>query len=637
MTVAASSEKDIKTFSFVEQTIPSVIDANAHTVAMQVANGTNLHALIASFTLSSGASVKIGTVDQVSGTTANDFTSPFTYIVKASDGSTQSWTVTVTEAPSMNIALVADTTNNNTVSPIEITFTDDLAWRAAITAIVDGSTTLSGGLYTVSTGKITINAGVLTAGSHTIKVIAAGFADAAVSQYILPNNAKLSGLHVSSGRLNETFDAATTSYTQTVEYSVSSLTVTPQVADPTSTVQVNNVSVPNGQASGTISLQVGNNPITIRVTAEDQTSKTYTINVTRKNNVPPSGPYYPVTDVSLDKPELIVTAGGETAVLHATIRPSYATYTSVTWSSSDPKVATVDSNGVVTPLSPGAATITVTTADQAMTASSKVSVVEAAKLIGLKASEKAVLLKPNKSSSIRVYAIYSNGIEKDITKDRAVKYSTSSKTKATVTAGVIKAGKTEGTEKITVTYRGQKVKIPVRISKLQVTKVELQPSTLEIALKQEKHLQVTATLSNKKTEKVTELATWLVSDETVVEIDENGKLTAIAPGTVTVTAKYGGKSSKMTVEVNEAKQVKRIAVNKRKVTISAGKEQNIKLTAYYEDNSKKIVTEQAKWLSEDETIASVKNGVISGIATGTVDIQVSYQGKTVTISVTVKK
>src|SRR4029077_7497390 len=47
-----------------------------------------------------------GTV-QVSGTTANDFTSPLTYLVAASDGSTASYTVSVTVASSSDKALLA--------------------------------------------------------------------------------------------------------------------------------------------------------------------------------------------------------------------------------------------------------------------------------------------------------------------------------------------------------------------------------------------------------------------------------------------------------------------------------------------------------------------------------------------------
>ncbi|MGE5701646.1 MAG: Ig-like domain-containing protein [Clostridia bacterium] len=372
------------------------------------------------------------------------------------------------------------------------------------------------------------------------------------------------------------------------------------------------------------------------VTAQDGITKvTYTVNVRRQS--PPTPSYYPVTDVSLDQTELILTAGEETVVLHAAINPSYATIQSVTWSSSDPRVAIVDDKGVVTPIAAGTATITVMTTDQAKMATARVKVVEVDenKFVGLEVSEKSVLLKPNKSFSITVHAIYSNGTKENITKDKEVTYRTSSKTFATVTKGVIKAGKKEGQATITITYQGKKVKVPVWISKLDVTKLEIQPTNLQVEVDQVEQLSLTATLSNKKAKDVTKQAIWETSEPTVATIDESGKLTAMASGTTVITAAYGGKTTEITVEVNDAKQIKRLAASKPKVTVGVGKEQSIKLTATYQDHSKKIITNQAKWSSEDETIATVNNGVIIGQAKGTVKIQAKYKGKTVTITVTV--
>ena len=60
--------------------------------------GTNVTALVATFT-TTGSSVKVGSTVQVSGTTANNFTSPVIYTVTAADGSTMSYTVTVAVAP----------------------------------------------------------------------------------------------------------------------------------------------------------------------------------------------------------------------------------------------------------------------------------------------------------------------------------------------------------------------------------------------------------------------------------------------------------------------------------------------------------------------------------------------------------
>ena len=80
-----------------------------------------------------------------------------------------------------------------------------------------------------------------------------------------------------------------------------------------------------------------------------------------------------VTSVSLDKTSLELTEG-ETAQLTATVKPDNATNKNVTWSSSAPNVATVDSSGKVTAVAPGTATITVTTADGGFTATCAVTV-----------------------------------------------------------------------------------------------------------------------------------------------------------------------------------------------------------------------------------------------------------------------
>ncbi len=83
--------------------------------------------------------------------------------------------------------------------------------------------------------------------------------------------------------------------------------------------------------------------------------------------------YKPVTSVTLNKTTLSLTAG-DTATLTATVKPADATDKSVTWSSSDKKVATVDAGGKVTAVAPGTASITVTTTDGNKTATCAVTV-----------------------------------------------------------------------------------------------------------------------------------------------------------------------------------------------------------------------------------------------------------------------
>ena len=64
---------------------------------MNVPFGTAVTALVATFTTTNSATVKIGSTAQVSGTTANNFTSTVSYIVTAKDNTTtKTYVVTVT-------------------------------------------------------------------------------------------------------------------------------------------------------------------------------------------------------------------------------------------------------------------------------------------------------------------------------------------------------------------------------------------------------------------------------------------------------------------------------------------------------------------------------------------------------------
>ena len=87
------------------------------------------------------------------------------------------------------------------------------------------------------------------------------------------SNASLGSLVISAGTLSPEFSAATKDYTATVDYSCSSLAVTANRADSKASVT---------SVTGNDSLEVGENTVSVVVTAEDGSTSTYNIVVTRR-------------------------------------------------------------------------------------------------------------------------------------------------------------------------------------------------------------------------------------------------------------------------------------------------------------------------------------------------------------------
>lgn len=80
-----------------------------------------------------------------------------------------------------------------------------------------------------------------------------------------------------------------------------------------------------------------------------------------------------VTNVKIEATKTTIKVG-ETTILKAVVEPTTATNKKVTWSSSDDKVATIDSNGQVKGIKEGEATITATTEDGNKKATLKITI-----------------------------------------------------------------------------------------------------------------------------------------------------------------------------------------------------------------------------------------------------------------------
>ena len=118
---------------------------------------------------------------------------------------------------------------------------------------------------------------------------------------LLSDDATLSDLSLSHGSitvpLNRAFDAATTQYTASVAYGVSSLTVTPTTNEMNATVgyfDASDTDLDDADANTPdhqVNLEEGSNTLKVKVTADDgNTTETYTVVVTRERPTVPEAP-----------------------------------------------------------------------------------------------------------------------------------------------------------------------------------------------------------------------------------------------------------------------------------------------------------------------------------------------------------
>lgn len=146
-------------------------------------------------------------------------------------------------------------------------------------------------------------------------------------------------------------------------------------------------------------------------------------------------------------------------------------------------------------------------------------------------------------------------------------------------------------------------------------------------------LTATALYSNKTTENVTIQADW-TTDAPQVATVYNGTISAKAEGQAIVMATYMGESQ--AVQVTVTPKVKALTKDKQKLTLRKNEQARIALTATYSDNKTDNVSDKAEWTSEDDSVATVVNGVVTGVGAGSTTVQAKYGNQTVAVPVEVE-
>ena len=241
----------------------------------------------------------------------------------------------------------------------------------------------------------------------------------------------------------------------------------------------------------------------------------------------------PVTSVTLNKTALSLVKN-QSETLIATVLPYDATDKTVNWSSSDATIASVDANGKVTALKGGQAVITARAGEKSASCAVTVTV----PVTGISLNQSSLTLTKGQSANLVAYVQPSDATDKNVT------WVSSDNNVATVDQSGKIVAKAGGSATITAACGGFTDECIVTVV-VPVSSVALGQTSLELAIGESATLVATINPGDATDKSVT----WSSSDATIASIDQNGKVTGLKEGKVTITAKAGEKSATCKVTV----------------------------------------------------------------------------------------
>lgn len=351
-------------------------------------------------------------------------------------------------------------------------------------------------------------------------------------------------------------------------------------------------------------------PFVVETTEEDKTPRINGTPIDGGNNqskglkkIEVYGYATPVSGVTLSQDDAVLTVGGETLTLTATVAPANAKDKTVSWTTSNDAVATVDANGVVTAVSAGTATITATATNGTDDTSDD------------KTATCTVTVTQNYKVTLA-----------DGTEDSG--------------NWTISPANPQPGDVVTITYGGTKkvksVKAVKKAAVIKVTIITLNKTENTINVGSTETLSVTAIDPSNATDKT---YTWNSDNTAVATVDADGVVTAKAAGTANITATANdGSGVTATCAVTVIVPVSSITINNAPTeALFVNSKGTLTATVLPDNATEKTVT----WSSSDPDYVSINatTGEYEVKGTkgyGSATITASAGGKTATCTITGK-
>ena len=214
-----------------------------------------------------------------------------------------------------------------------------------------------------------------------------------------------------------------------------------------------------------------------------------------------------------------------------------------------------------------------------------------------------------------------------------VTYISSNENVAKVSNGTV-TGISAGNATITIkTKNGHEETFEVTVIESNLTKITLNPTTLNFAVGDTASQKINASLE--PADAMNRKIIWTTTDENVATVNDKGEVTAVGKGTCEIKAtseKNANVFGSCSVTVSEV-EVESISLDKQTLKVGPGKTSEALVVTFTPANAtNKTIT----WSSNPTSIATVTDGKVTGVAEGTATITAtSANGKTATCNVTI--
>ncbi len=330
----------------------------------------------------------------------------------------------------------------------------------------------------------------------------------------------------------------------------------------------------------------------------------------------------PATGITLSEKTLTLAAGS-TQKLSAKVTPDNATDKTVSWSSSDDKVATVSASGEVTAVAGGKCTITATTNSGGKVASCSVTVTQG--VTGIRFENAKITMYETEAITL------SPIITPATATDTSVTWASTNSQIASVSAGGIVTARAAGTAIITATTKdgGYSDSVTITVTKMvAVTGIYIADNNISMLAGNTYAISAQIFPSNASNKNII----WESSDTSVAAVFNGGEVSANGPGTCTITATTvdGGYSYRCTVKVTQGVTGIKLSKTKLNVPVSSSKTLTASVVPANATNKK------FSWHCADTSIATVSNkGIVTGKKPGTTTVTVMTEEGSFSASCTV--